>query len=120
MSVLNAVGPCLEPGNRLTVDYDVGDLSELTMHQAETDHEASDTDEDESSTPRADSSSADEGDEEVFYEASDLSRSNSLQASRSLSLPAFEGDSAFDNARYMLLRISGIQIVHIGHLPKHR
>ncbi|CAK0773385.1 hypothetical protein CVIRNUC_004060 [Coccomyxa viridis] len=69
------------------------------VSEAETDHEASDTDEDESSSPRADSSSADDDDEEVFYDASDLSRSNSLQASRSLSLPAFEGDSALDSAR---------------------
>ena len=77
------------------------------MYQAETDHEASDTDEDESSSPRADSSSADDDDEEVFYDASDLSRSNSLQASRSLSLPAFEGDSALDSARCWLSLMLG-------------
>ena len=81
------------------------------VHQAETDHEASDTDEDESSSPRADSSSADDDDEEVFYDASDLSRSNSLQASRSLSLPAFEGDSAFDSARCVLSIAQGMQVV---------
>ena len=90
------------------------------MYQAETDHEASDTDEDESSSPRADSSSADDDDEEVFYDASDLSRSNSLQASRSLSLPAFEGDSALDSARCLLSLILGMQIVHKAEAAKHR
>ena len=91
---------------------------DLIVHQADTDHEASDTDEDESSSPRADSSSADEDDEEVFYDASDLSRSNSLQASRSLSLPAFEGDSAFDSARWSLLLILGMQTVRRLEIPR--
>ena len=64
--------------------------------QGGTDQEGSDTDEDESSSPRADSSSGDEDEEEedIFYDASEMARSSSLQASRSgsLSLPAFEGE----------------------------
>ena len=74
--------------------------------QGGTDIEGSDTDEDESSSPRADSSSADEGDdgEEVFYDATDMARSNSLQASRSgsMSLPAFESGSSLDGERYLI------------------
>ena len=72
--------------------------------QGGTDHEGSDTDEDESSSPRAESTSGEEDDgsnEEVFYDATEMARSNSLQASRSgsMSLPAFEGDSASEGVR---------------------
>lgn len=73
------------------------------MPQVESEHDGSDTDEgDDTSSPRADSSSADEDDDnEKFYDATEIARSNSLQASRSgsLSLPAFETDSAIDAAR---------------------
>ena len=71
--------------------------------QGGTDHEGSDTDEDESSSPRAESTSGEEDDEneDVFYDATEMARSNSLQASRSgsMSLPAFEGDSASEGDR---------------------
>ena len=72
--------------------------------QGGTDHEGSDTDEDESSSPRAGSTSGDDegnDDEDVFYDATEMARSNSLQASRSgsMSLPAFEGDSANEGIR---------------------
>ena len=82
------------------------------MMQGGTDHEGSDTDEDESSSPRAESTSGEEEDgdnEDVFYDATEMARSNSLQASRSgsMSLPAFEGDSACEGDRCSptLLRI---------------
>ena len=75
--------------------------------QGGTDQEGSETDEDESSSPRAESTSGEEDDdnnEDVFYDATEMARSTSLQASRSgsMSLPAFEDDSASEGVRCSL------------------
>ena len=92
--------------------------------QGGTDQEGSDTDEDESSSPRAESTSGEEEDnasnEDVFYDAAEVARSDSLQASRSgsMSLPAFEGeDSASEGVRYSRTLLCSFALPRASCIP---